>query len=115
MAGYTMICQSGINVRSDVRGWLSLLTAGVFLMFLIVVLGEWVVVIRMTVLAAIMVMVSIGTYDGSSFNHLRKAPRADAVVLVVTVVVLTGDLSKGVFTGVLLGTILFIAKISKIR
>ena len=52
-------------------------------MFLIVVLGEWVVVIRMPVLAAIMVMVSIGTYDGSSFNHLRKAPRADAVVLVV--------------------------------
>ena len=73
MAGYTMICQSGINVRSDVRGWLSLLTAGVFLMFLIVVLGEWVVVIRMPVLAAIMAMVSIGTYDESSFNHLRKA------------------------------------------
>ncbi len=86
-------------------------------MFLIVVLGEWVVVIRMPVLAAIMVMVSIGTYDGSSFNHLRKAPRTDAVVLVVTVlvVVLTDDLSKGVFAGVLLSTILFIAKISKIR
>ena len=47
-------------------------------MFLNVVLGEWVVVIRMPVLAVIMAMVSIGTYDESSFNHLRKAPRADA-------------------------------------
>ena len=85
-------------------------------MFLIVVLGEWVVVIRMPVLAAIMVMVSIGTYDGSSFNHLRKAPRADAVVLVVTSRrCLTDDLSKGVFAGVLLSTILFTAKIPKIR
>lgn len=79
-------------------------------MFLIVVLGEWVVVIRMPVLAAIMVMVSIGTYDGSSFNHLRKAPRADAVVLAMT-----DDLSKGVFAGVLLSTILFTATIPKIR
>ena len=85
-------------------------------MFLIVVLGEWVILIPMPVLAAIMVMVAIGTFDWSSFNYLRKAPRADAFVLVVTVlvVVFTGDLSKGIFVGVLLSAIFFTAKISKI-
>ena len=63
-----------------------------------------------------MVMVAIGTFDWSSFTYLTKAPRADAFVLVVTVlvVVFTGDLSKGVFAGVLLSAIFFTAKISKI-
>lgn len=44
------------------------LEAEVVLMFLIVVLGEWVVLIPMPVLAAIMVMVSFGTFDWSSFK-----------------------------------------------
>lgn len=116
MAGCAMIGQSGINVRSGGRGRLSALTAGVVLMFLIVVLGEWVVLIPMPVLAAIMVMVSIGTFDWSSFKYLKIAPRADVFVLVVTVlvVVFTGDLSKGVFAGIILSAIFFTAKISKI-
>ncbi|WP_124068882.1 SulP family inorganic anion transporter [Filibacter tadaridae] len=117
MAGCAMIGQSGINVRSGGRGRLSAFTSGVFLMCLIVFLGEWVVLIPMPVLAAIMVMVSIGTFDWSSFSYLKKAPRADALVMVVTVliVVLTGDLSKGVLAGVILSAVFFTAKISKIE
>ncbi|MEC1661642.1 SulP family inorganic anion transporter, partial [Bacillus mojavensis] len=41
MAGCAMIGQSVINVKSGGRGRLSTFTAGVFLMFLILVLGEW--------------------------------------------------------------------------
>lgn len=86
-------------------------------MFLIVVLGEWVIVIPMPVLATIIVMVSIWTFDWTSFKYLRKAPRADALVMVVTVliVVMAGDLSKGVFVGVILSAIFFTAKVSKIK
>ena len=54
--------------------------------------------------------------DRSSFHYLKKAPRADAFVLVVTVlvVVFTEDLSKGVFSGIILSAIFFTVKISKI-
>jgi len=42
MAGCAMIGQSMINVKSGGRGRLSTFAAGVFLLFLIVVLGDWV-------------------------------------------------------------------------
>ncbi|MEK4250068.1 SulP family inorganic anion transporter [Paenibacillus sp. FSL W7-1287] len=117
MAGCAMIGQSVINVKSGGRGRLSTLVAGLFLMFLIIVLGELVVQIPMPVLVGIMIMVSIGTFDWSSFKYIIKAPKTDALVMLVTVatVVATHDLSKGVIAGVVLSAIFFVAKISKIE
>lgn len=117
MAGCAMIGQSVINVKSGGRARLSTLIAGIFLMFLIIVLGELVVRIPMSVLVGIMVMVSIGTFDWTSFKYLKKAPKTDAIVMLVTVaiVVATHDLSKGVIAGVLLSAIFFVAKISTMK
>ena len=117
MAGCAMIGQSVINVKSGGRGRLSTFVAGSFLMFLIIVLGGLVVQIPMPVLVGIMIMVSIGTFDWSSFRYVVKAPKGDAAVMLVTVaiVVSTNDLSKGVIAGVILSAILFVAKISKIK
>lgn len=117
MAGCAMIGQSIINVKSGGRGRLSSFVAGAFLMFLIIVLGNVVVQIPMPVLVGIMIMVSIGTFDWSTFAYLKKAPRADSIVMVATVaiVVYTHDLSIGVLAGVLLSAIFFVAKISKIK
>ena len=117
MAGCAMIGQSVINVKSGGRGRLSTLIAGLFLMFLIIVLGDWVIQIPMPVLVGIMIMVSIGTFDWSSFTYLKKAPITDSIVMVATVliVVFTHDLSKGVIAGVILSAIFFVAKISKVE
>ncbi|HSJ36749.1 MAG TPA: SulP family inorganic anion transporter [Planococcus sp. (in: firmicutes)] len=117
MAGCAMIGQSIINVKSGGRGRLSALVAGAFLMFLIIVLGNVVIQIPMPVLVGIMIMVSIGTFDWSSFKYLKKAPKSDSIVMVVTVaiVVYTHDLSIGVLAGVLLSAIFFVSKISKIK
>lgn len=117
MAGCAMIGQSVINVKSGGRGRLSTFVAGVFLMFLIMVLGDWVIQIPMAALAGVMIMVSIGTFDWSSFGMLRKVPLTDSIVMLVTVitVVATHDLSKGVFAGVILSAVFFAAKISKIK
>ncbi|CAM3557318.1 SulP family inorganic anion transporter [Brevibacillus invocatus] len=117
MAGCAMIGQSVINVKSGGRGRLSTLIAGLFLLFLILVLGELVVQIPMPVLVGIMIMVSIGTFDWSSFSYLRKAPKSDAVVMLTTVIIVvaTHDLSKGVIAGVILSAIFFVAKISKLE
>ncbi len=117
MAGCAMIGQSVINVKSGGTGRLSSLVAGVFLMFLIIVLGGIVIQIPMAALAGVMIMVSIGTFDWNSLKSLHKVPRTDAAVMVVTVgtVVFTHDLSKGVLAGVVLSAIFFAAKISKVH
>jgi len=116
MAGCAMIGQSIINMKSGGRGRLSTFVAGAFLMFLIIVLGDLVVQIPMPVLVGIMIMVSIGTFDWSSFRYVVRAPKGDAAVMLVTVaiVVATDDLSKGVIAGVILSAIFFVAKISKV-
>lgn len=117
MAGCAMIGQSVINVKSGGRGRLSAFVAGTFLMFLILVLGDIVVQIPMAALVGVMIMVSIGTFEWNSFKYLKNAPLTDSVVMVVTVavVVTTGDLSKGVFAGVILSAVFFVSKISKVK
>ncbi|WP_249870018.1 SulP family inorganic anion transporter [Oceanobacillus saliphilus] len=117
MAGCAMIGQSVINVKSGGRGRLSALVAGVFLMFLIVVLGGLVVQIPLAALAGVMIMVSISTFDWSSVKNLNKLPRTDAIVMVTTVIIVlaTHNLAIGVFAGVLLSAIFFAAKISKVN
>lgn len=117
MAGCAMIGQSVINVKSGGRGRLSTLVAGLFLIFLIIVLGDLVVKIPMPVLVGIMIMVSVGTFDWSSFKYLVKAPRTDVIVMLTTVVIVvwTHDLSKGVIAGVILSTIFFVVKISSVK
>lgn len=117
MAGCAMIGQSVINVKSGGRGRLSTLVAGLFLMFLIIVLGDLVVKIPMPVLVGIMIMVCIGTFDWNSFKYLVKAPRTDALVMLTTVIIVvyTHDLSKGVIAGVILSAVFFVVKISTLK
>jgi sulfate permease, SulP family len=117
MAGCAMIGQSVINVKSGGRGRLSALVAGVVLMFLILVLGNIVIQIPMAALVGVMIMVSVGTFDWSSLTNMKKVPVTDTIVMIVTVaiVVITHDLSKGVFAGIILSAIFFVAKISKVH
>ena len=116
MAGCAMIGQSVINVKSGGRGRLSTFTAGVVLLILVVFLGEWVKQIPMAALVAVMIMVSIGTFNWSSWRNLRDHPKSSSVVMVATVVVTvaTHDLAKGVLTGVLLSGFFFAHKVGRI-
>jgi SulP family sulfate permease len=111
-----MIGQSIINVKSGGRGRLSTLCAGIFLLLMIVFLGDWVKQIPMAALVAIMIMVAIGTFSWSSVKTLRSHPRSSSVVMVSTVivVVVTHNLAIGVFVGVLLSGIFFAWKIAQI-
>ncbi|MFB5661783.1 SulP family inorganic anion transporter [Alteribacillus sp. HJP-4] len=117
MAGCAMIGQSVINVKSGGKGRLSAFVAAVFLLFLMLVLGNLVVQIPLAALAGVMIMVAISTFDWSSLRMMTKVPKSDSTVMVVTVatVVITHDLSKGVLAGVVLSAIFFAAKISKVH
>lgn len=117
MAGCAMIGQSVVNVKSGGRGRLSTMVAGVFLLFLIIVLGDVVKKIPMAALVGVMIMVSISTFDWKSLRELHKIPRSDAFVMITTVaiVVYTSDLAKGVIAGVILSALIFGWRIAKLN
>ncbi len=113
MAGCAMIGQSIINIKSGGRTRLSTLTAGVFLLIMVLVLDEWLVQIPMAALVAVMIMVSIGTFSWASIKNLREHPLSTNIVMVVTVIVVvaTHNLAFGVLAGVLLASLFFANKI----
>lgn len=114
MAGCAMIGQSIINIKSGGRGRLSTMTAGLFLLFMVLVLDDLLVQIPMAALAAVMIMVSIGTFSWTSIRDLRKHPLSTNIVMVMTVlvVVFTHNLALGVFVGVLLAALFFANKVA---
>jgi SulP family sulfate permease len=116
MAGCAMIGQSVINVKSGGRGRLSTLSAGVFLLLMVVFLGNWVSQIPMVALVAVMIMVAIGTFNWGSIRSLRQHPKSSSIVMTATVVVTvaTHDLAMGVLTGVLLSGFFFAHKVGRI-
>lgn len=118
MAGCAMIGQSIINVKSGGRTRLSTFVAGLFLLILVTVLGDIVSVIPMAALVAVMIMVSISTFDWASISlrALRAVPRSETLVMVVTVVVVvaTDNLALGVLAGALLGAVFFARRVAQI-
>ena len=114
MAGCAMIGQSIINIKSGGRGRLSTMTAGLFLLFMVLVLDDLLVQIPMAALVAVMIMVSIGTFSWTSIRDLRKHPLSTNIVMVMTVlvVVFTHNLALGVFVGVLLAALFFANKVA---
>lgn len=116
MAGCAMIGQSVINIKSGGRTRLSTLSAGVFLILFMLFLGTQVEKIPMAVLVAIMIMVSIGTFNWSSLKQIRKIPRSETAVMLTTVfmTVFSHNLAIGVLSGVALNSLLFSRKIAQI-
>ncbi len=114
MGGCAMIGQSIINVSSGARGRLSTLTAGVFLLVLLVVLQRLLAIVPVAALTAVMIMVSINTFSWSSIRRLRTVPWQSSTVMLATVltVVATKNLSLGVLAGVLLSGLFFAGKVA---
>ncbi|WP_320824992.1 SulP family inorganic anion transporter [Reinekea sp.] len=114
MAGCAMIGQSVINIKSGGRGRLSTFLAGLVLLIMVVFLSDWVAQIPMAALVAVMIMVSIGTFNWASIRDLKQYPLSTNLVMLVTVVVVvwTHNLAYGVFAGVLLAALFFANKIS---
>ena len=115
MPGCAMIGQSIINYTSGGLGRLSSVTAAVGLMFLVAVMTDVLNIIPIAVLVGIMFMVSIGTFEWSSFSHLKYMPRSDAfVMLVVTVITIFFDLAIAVISGVIISALVFAWKHARI-
>ncbi|MCX0275847.1 SulP family inorganic anion transporter [Nocardia zapadnayensis] len=117
MGGCAMIGQTMINVRaSGARTRISTFCAGVFLLVLVVALGDVVALIPMAALVAIMVFVSWATFDWHSIDPrtLRRMPKSETAVMLVTVVatVWTHNLAIGVVLGVVVAMIAFANRVA---
>lgn len=118
MAGCAMIGQSMINHRTGGRTRLSTLASGLFLLVLILALGDLVAQIPMAALVAVMIMVSVGTFDWASITpeSLKAMPRPETAVMATTIaiVVITHNLAYGVGAGVLLSAVFFVRHVSHV-
>jgi len=115
MAGCAMIGQSIINYTSGGLGRLSSFVAATGLLVLVVSLTDVLNVIPVAVLAGIMFMVSIGTFEWSSFSHIKHMPKSDAfIMLVVTVITVVEDLAVAVIAGVIISALVFAWKHARI-
>jgi SulP family sulfate permease len=117
MGGCAMIGQTMINVKvSGARTRISTFLAGVFLLILVVVLGDVVAIIPMAALVAVMVMVSVGTFDWHSIRPgtLRRMPLSATTIMLVTVgvTVATHNLAYGVIAGVIVATLFFARRVA---
>lgn len=117
MGGCAMIGQTMINVKaSGARTRISTFLAGVFLLILVVVLGDIVALIPMAALVAVMIFVSIATFDWHSIkpSTLRMMPKSETTVMLVTVIftVATHNLAIGVGAGVLTAMVLFANRVA---
>ena len=110
-----MIGQSIINVKSGGRTRLSALVAGIVLLIMVVFLSDWVSQIPMAALVAIMIMVSIGTFNWASLREFKTHPMSFNVVMLATVIttIFTHNLAYGVLVGVLLSALFFANKIGQ--
>ncbi len=116
MAGCAMIGQSVINIQSGGRGRLSTFSAGILLFVFILAGGDFVRQMPMAALVAVMIMVSIGTFNWSSLTKIRKIPRSETAVMIATVLITiyTHNLAIGVVAGIALSTVFFSRKIAKV-
>jgi SulP family sulfate permease len=88
----------------------------VFLLILVVVLGDVVSVIPMAALVAVMIFVSWATFDWHSIHPrtLELMPKSETIVMVATVIVVvaTHNLAIGVGVGVLVAMVLFARRVA---
>jgi SulP family sulfate permease len=117
MGGCAMIGQTMINVKaSGARTRISTFLAGVFLLILVVVLGGVVALIPMAALVAVMIFVSIVTFDWHSIrpSTLKRMPKSETTVMLATVIVTvwTHNLAIGVGVGVLVAMVAFARRVA---
>ncbi|WP_044496361.1 SulP family inorganic anion transporter [Nesterenkonia massiliensis] len=118
MGGCAMIGQTMINVKAaGARTRISTFLAGVFILVLVLAMGEVVGMIPMAALVAVMVFVSFITFDWHSIapGTLKAMPKSETTVMLVTTAttVITHNLAIGVGVGVLTAMVLFAHRVSR--
>lgn len=105
-AGATM--RTVVNINAGGKGKLSGVVHGVVLLVVLLGAGEYAKLIPLPVLAGILITVGIGIIDYKGIKHLFIVPRADAVVMVIVLLLTVFvDLLQAVAIGLVMAALLF--------
>jgi len=114
-AGCAMIGQTILNHSSGGRGRLSGVSAAVMIILYVVFLSKLISLVPLAVLIGIMFMVSIATFEWASIDRLKKMPKEDAFVLILTTLItIFTDLAIAVISGVIISALVFAWKHAKV-
>ncbi|WP_431157664.1 SulP family inorganic anion transporter [Winogradskyella poriferorum] len=104
-----------ININSGGRTRLSGATHGLFLLAVLLGLGTLAAHIPLCVLAGLLIPIAFKIIDVKGLKHLLVVPRADAIVLIIVLLITTfGSLIQAVGIGLLLASLLFMKRASDI-
>jgi SulP family sulfate permease len=112
-AGATM--RTLVNIRSGGRNRISGVIHAIVLLIILLGVGKYAALIPKSVLAGILITVGIGILDYKGIGHLTRVPRADAVIMIIVLLVTVFlDLITAVAIGMVLASLLFMKKMSQI-
>ncbi|MFD1061712.1 SulP family inorganic anion transporter [Winogradskyella litorisediminis] len=104
-----------VNINSGGRTRLSGTIHGLFLLTVLLGLGALAAYIPLSVLAGLLIPIGFKIIDVKGLKHLIRVPKADAVVLVIVLLITTfGSLIQAVGIGLLLASLLFMKRSSDI-
>ncbi|MEO1256613.1 MAG: SulP family inorganic anion transporter, partial [Bacteroidota bacterium] len=100
-----------VNINAGGKTRLSGTLHGVFLLAVLLGLGQLAAHIPLCVLAGLLIPIGFKIVDFKGLKHLTKVPRSDAVVLILVLLITTfGSLIQAVGIGVALACLLFMKK-----
>jgi len=104
-----------VNINSGGKTRLSGTVHGLFLLAVLLGLGTLAAYIPLSVLAGLLIPIGFKIIDTKGIKHLLAVPRADAVVLILVLLITTfGSLIQAVGFGLLLASLLFMKRSSDI-
>ena len=102
-----------VNINAGGTTRLSGTIHGLFLLAVLLGLGQLAAYIPLSVLAGILIPIGFAIIDKKGFRHLTRVPRADAVVFIIVFGVTTfGSLINAVAIGIILASLLFMKRSS---
>jgi SulP family sulfate permease len=104
-----------VNINAGGRTRLSGIIHGLFLLTVLLGIGQLAAFIPLAVLAGILIPIGVAIIDKRGLKHLLRVPKADAVVLVLVFGITTfGSLIQAVGAGIVLASLLFMKRASDI-
>lgn len=109
------IARTATNIRAGAKTPVSGLIHAVTLLLILMLAGQYAAMVPLSALAGILVIVCWNMAEVSTFTHLLRGPRQDAVVLCLTfILTVLIDLVVAVEVGVVLAALLFIGRMAQI-
>ncbi len=105
--------RSGVNYAAGARTPMAAIYASGFLLGLLMVVASLVAYLPTAAMAGLLFLVAYGLIDFGHIKSILTTTRSESAVLLVTLVGTLIDLEKGIFLGILLSLMLYLARTSR--